>query len=251
MLSDLREAGASVIYECDARLVSIFSRSMPWLSVVPLMDHPHPDLLDGSIDFRVSAGSLGRWFRPSSSHFHPLKKMLLPDPVLTRQYRDQYRQLGDGLIIGISWRSNSPNHADRKSIPIDQWGPVLTTRDCHFISLQYGDVDTDVSRAAEIFNVDIFADKSVSALNSLEQSAAQVAAVDLVISISNATVHLSGACATPTWALLGEKPLWHWFLNRESSLWYDSVRLYRQESEGDWAPLMKDIAAWLSGFPRD
>ena len=83
----------------------------------------------------------------------------------------------------------------------------------------------------ENFGIDIFVDPDVSVLNSLEQSAAQVSAVDLVISISNATVHMSAACGTKTWMLLSEHSLWHWFLNREDSLWYKHIKKFRPNKD--------------------
>lgn len=246
MLEDVRAAGATIIYECEERLVPMFARSMPWVKVVPISDTPHPDLMQSEIDYRVSVGSLGRWFRTSTGDFTPRGRFLQPDPDLVSRYRETYRNLGDGLTVGVSWKSNSPNHAERKNIPIELWEPVLTQPNCHFVSLQYGDVDADIAKARDTLGVDVYVDDTVSALNSLEQSAAQAASVDLVISISNATVHLSGACGQTTWVLLGEKPLWHWFLEREASLWYETVSLHRQEMEGDWSPLMRDIGNRLA-----
>ena len=250
MLADLQSAGAEIIYECEKRLVPIFKRSMPDVTAVAIRPGPDPLLMAPDVDFRIAAGSLGQWFRPATESFHPRKKILQADPELVQEYRKRYRQLGDGPVIGISWKSSSPNHVKRKDIPIDLWGPILSVENCHFVSLQYGEVDEDIAAANRSFGADIFVDPDVSAINSLEQSIAQVSSVDLVISISNATVHLSGACGIPTWVLLAKVPLWHWFLGREKSLWYDSVKLFRNPCHEDKSELIENIAANLQAFAK-
>ncbi len=253
MLPDLISRGANVIYECDERLAAMFERSNDDYEVVIQSYPPAQRLMASDIDFRVLAGSLGQWLRTSQTDFVPSEKFLTADPELTRQYRDRYRALGDQTgegksddrIIGISWKSNSPNHALDKNIPIQLWRPILQTPGCKFVSLQYGEVAEDLAWARDSLGVDVHVDHDVSALNSLEQNAAQVSAVDLVVSISNATVHIAGACGIPTWALLGHPPLWHWFLEREDTLWYESVKLYRQKIQGEWDPLLQGIAEKL------
>ena len=83
--------------------------------------------------------------------------------------------------------------------------------------------------------------------------AAQVGAMDLVISTSNTTVHTAGALGVPTWVLLaaGRGRMWYWFRERADSPWYPSLRLMRQVKDGDWKPLFDQcagqLAAWLSG----
>jgi len=56
----------------------------------------------------------------------------------------------------------------------------------------------------------------------------------LVITISNATAHISGALGKPTWLLLHQLPYWPWQLEGETSPWYPSLRLFRQSRAGDW-----------------
>ena len=57
---------------------------------------------------------------------------------------------------------------------------------------------------------------------------------DLIITISNATAHLSAAIGKKTWILVPLHTQWHWFHERENSLWYPKVRLFRQKKYNDW-----------------
>jgi len=248
MLQDLLDQGAKIIFECEGRLIPLFERAFPEISVVELTRPPNPDTRAPGEDFRSAVGSLGRWLRRSVSDFKPRDKFMSPDPELTSKFRNTYSRLGDGPTIGISWKSNSPNFAKNKNIPIDLWRPILETPGCHFVSLQYGDVDDDIEQAKREFGIDIYIDDDVSAMNSLEQSAAQISAVDLVISISNATIHFAGSCGVKTWMLLGYTPLWHWGLSREGTLWYNSVRCIRCQSEDDWENIIDRTAHDLRVF---
>jgi hypothetical protein len=40
-------------------------------------------------------------------------------------------------------------------------------------------------------------------------------------------------------------PDWRWMLGREDSLWYPSIRLFRQTTRGDWAEVMRRVVEAL------
>jgi hypothetical protein len=40
-------------------------------------------------------------------------------------------------------------------------------------------------------------------------------------------------------------PDWRFMLNRADSPWYPTMRLFRQVSDGDWAPVFATMAAAL------
>jgi hypothetical protein len=99
-----------------------------------------------------------------------------------------------------------------------------------FVNLQYGDCAAEIAAAKRAFGVDILDDPEIDPLASLEDFFAQVAAMDLVVSTSNTTVHVAGALNIPTWLLIprGEGALWYWFMDRSDSPWYPSVRIFRE-----------------------
>ena len=72
------------------------------------------------------------------------------------------------------------------------------------------------------------------------------AAMDLVISIDNSTVHMAGALNVPVWALLPVVPDWRWMLGRSDSPWYASARLFRQPAAGEWTPVIDSVARELT-----
>jgi hypothetical protein len=74
-------------------------------------------------------------------------------------------------------------------------------------------------------------------------TAAVLNALDLVISADTSLAHLAGALAVPTWVALPHCPDWRWQQRREDSPWYPTLRLFRQTSPRQWAPVFEQIAA--------
>jgi Glycosyltransferase family 9 (heptosyltransferase) len=66
------------------------------------------------------------------------------------------------------------------------------------------------------------------------ETAAIMAALDMVITVDTAVAHLAGALGVPTIVLLPFVADWRWFADRLDSPWYASVRLVRQERDLNW-----------------
>jgi Glycosyltransferase family 9 (heptosyltransferase) len=66
---------------------------------------------------------------------------------------------------------------------------------------------------------------------------------DLIVTSDMAIAHLAGALGRPVFVALKSVPDWGWLLDREDSLWYPSVRLFRQGAKNDWGAVFKKIAA--------
>ena len=124
---------------------------------------------------------------------------------------------------------------------LEQWTDVFFLSGCHFINLQYGDCEKELREARDKLNVTIEDWEDADPLRDLDNFAAQISALDLVISVDNSTVHMAGALGKPVWVLLPFSPDWRWMLNREDSPWYPTVRLFRQPSPGDWGSVIAKI----------
>ena len=71
--------------------------------------------------------------------------------------------------------------------------------------------------------------------------------LDLVVSIESDLVHLAGALNIDTWIMLPIVPKHTWDLSyKDTSPWYPSVKLFRQEMTGNWSGVMKKIEDKLS-----
>ena len=77
--------------------------------------------------------------------------------------------------------------------------------------------------------------------SAIEETAMQVAGLSLVITVDTMIAHLAGALGRPTWLLLKHDADWRWMEGRSDSPWYSSMRLYRQQSPGDWHSVVQRV----------
>ena len=249
MIHDLVGQGARLIVECESRLEPLLARSFPQARVVVRSNPPHVTTL--AARWQSPLGSLGRWVRKQKIDFKGRGPYLIPDVKQVAAFRKQYRALGDGPVIGISWRSSNDKVGQSKSMSLVDWAPLLSLPGVIFVNLQYGECGEELSRLKRDTGITVHQDGAVNPLTDIDGFAAQVAAMDLVISTSNSTVHFAGALGVPVWTLLprgGAGLLWYWFSEGEDSLWYPSMRLFRQPSPGDWSALLLRVAEAFRSF---
>ena len=239
-LPDLIEHARHCLVECDPRLVPLFSRSFPQTVILGSKGARQlPEAVDaGTVDCHIPAGDLPRYLRPDGESFPRRRQLLVPDAQKRDRWLQRYAALGPGLKVGISWQGGGDvNEKKRRSTALAQWCELLSVRGAQFINLQYGPCEDQLATMQQRFGIAIHDWDDADPLVDLDDFAAQVAALDLVISITNATVHMAGALGVTTWALLQYASTWRWFNCREDSPWYSSVRILRQRRHGDWAEL--------------
>jgi hypothetical protein len=112
----------------------------------------------------------------------------------------------------------------------------LTDR-VQFVSLQNRDLGPQAAHAPGLDLVDYHRE-----LLDMADTAALVESLDLVISVDTSIAHLAGALGKPVWVLLMRRADWRWLRGTDTSVWYPSARLFRQEVQGDWAPVIEAIA---------
>ena len=249
MLPTLLKMNSNIIVECDKRLVPLFQRSFPFIQFVPREDSANPKLLDTTIDYQIPMGSLGQWLRADKDAFLPKQESYLQAcPNRVGQLQEKYRSLaGDKLLVGISWKSTGidKKRAQTKNAPLKHWTPILSQKDCYFVNLQYGNIREEIEAYTTATGYPVYIDEEIDPLSDLDGFAAQVSVLDLIVSTSNTTVHMSGGLGKKVWVLLSSRPDWRWMLEEENTLWYQTVRLFRQEKSGDWEGVFQRISSAL------
>lgn len=248
LLRELAGRAGHVVVECDPRLTGLFGRAFPSIEIVPRTDPPNRRLMRPDIDVQTPFTEMARWLRPDLAKApSPDAGYLEADPALTAACRERYTGLGDGLVVGIAWASGNVMRADRNA-PLPLWDPILTQPGLRFVSLQYGDRSADLADVRGRIGVDIYVDPHIDQMKSLEEFAAQVSAVDLVVSITNTTVHMAGALGKPVWTMLPYMPDWRYQRTRPDTPWYPHMRLFRQTVSRQWRDVMDTVAGELANF---
>ncbi|MSO98146.1 MAG: tetratricopeptide repeat protein [Rhodospirillaceae bacterium] len=248
LLPDVKAAAKHVVFACEPRLIPLMQRSFPKVRVVSLLDVPYGRVDLADVDVQASISELGPAFRPAIERFPSHAGCLKADAAKVAQLKSRYAALpGAGPIVGLSWHSTNELAGGNKSVALDQWTPILRTPGVRFVCLQYGDVAAEVRDTLAKLDVTIFVDPAVDAIKDVDLFAAQVAAMDAVISTSNTTVHMAAALNVPTFCLTPrvEGRPWYWFVGREVSPWYPSVRHIWQTKRRHWSDVIEVTAQAL------
>lgn len=80
---------------------------------------------------------------------------------------------------------------------------------------------------------------------SFAMTAAAIKALDLVITVDTSIAHLAGALGVPTWLLLSFDPDFRWGLKGDRTIWYPSMRIFRQPKFRDWQSVIDEVMAAL------
>ena len=205
-------------------------------------------------DVQIAAGSVPRRLRRSLDSFPTHAGYLTPKPRQVDEWRTRFERLGAGLVVGISWRGGKDAATRRRrSTTVCAMGAAVQNSGIAFVNLQYGDCRADIAEFARDFGVTLHQWDDADPLRDLDGFAAQIAALDLVISVDNATVHMAGALNTPVWTLLPFSCDWRWFIRGDESPWYPSMRLFRQASFremalGDWNEVFHRVSHALENL---
>ncbi len=243
LIPDVIRTGNGCLLDCDARLKSLFARSFPSIEVVsghaPGNDPEH----DSDIAAHLPSGSLPSLFRTTNAAFAATQSpYLMADPVERERFRARY---ADGRrLVGLAWYTKNPRAGRYRSIDLSLFAPLFARRDIRWVSLQYGDHDA-LENEAVAASAPIFIDRSVDQFTNIDVFAAQIAAMDMVVTIDNSTAHLAGALGVPAWVLLPFVSDWRWLQAREVSPWYPTLRLFRQPRRGDWQSVVERVQRLL------
>ena len=170
---------------------------------------------------------------------------LAPDAAKARAWQERLG-LKRRLRVGFCWSGRRDTWINRhKGMPFAEMLRLIQRNPTYeWINLQ---VDcTDEENAALVASGVACYPGSIQ---SFADSAALIHHCDVVLSVDTAIAHLSGALGRPVWVMLSWFALdWRWLLNRDSSPWYSTARLFRQPRMADWTTVTDKVHQYLSWF---
>ncbi|GGF69726.1 hypothetical protein GCM10007301_31780 [Azorhizobium oxalatiphilum] len=148
-----------------------------------------------------------------------------------------------GLRIGINWQGNPSRLLDiGRSAPLSAFAPLAEIPGVTLVSLQHGPAGAQIGTVPFGERIVFFGD-DLDADGIFLDRAGVMANLDLVISTDTSAAHLAGALGRPGIVALRAAPDWRWGDEGEESLYYPTLRLFRQTRAGDWDELFTRIAA--------
>lgn len=148
--------------------------------------------------------------------------------------------------VGLIWAGGSAHTGDReRSASLASLLPLGAVPGVALVALQKGPA---AAQAAQYFGRAPLLHLGPE-LHDFDDTMAVLDALDLLISVDTAAVHLAGAMGRPTWVLLPYAPDWRWLLERTDTPWYPMLRLFRQPAPYDWAGTVARVVAALREMP--
>ena len=233
-------AGRCILF-VEPRLAPLYRRTYPGLDV-RVEGEDEPDAVKA--DVFSAFETLATHFWPDDPAARAPFVPLLPDPQLVAELRSGYLGRGPGPLIGFAWGSLNKS----KDLPaLDDWRTLLGQLPGRFVSLQYGDVGPALLEFERHAPGRVIHDASVDQLSDMDRFAAQIAALDIVVTISNTGAHLAGALGVPAIVMLDGGFRLSWPAFGETVAAYPSVHLIHKDGQA-WAPVFQAAADLAKGI---
>lgn len=162
------------------------------------------------------------------------------------------------IIVGLNWEGNRKDiEKSKRNIPLTSLAPILENTKAAFVSIQRGAGQKEFS---DVYHINEFMQENQEIIHHLANSngpqkfleyAAVIQSCDLIITSATTTAHLAAAMGKPTWILLNKVPDWRWGLRGDTTFWYPTARLFRQQEHGNWNDVVKTVASELSNLTKD
>ena len=151
-----------------------------------------------------------------------------------------------GFNIGINWQGNANLKIDiGRSFPLALFEGVASFSKVKLFSLQKNEGTEQLNNLPKEMVIESFGE-DVDSEGAFLDTAAIIKSLDLVITSDTAVAHLAGALGCRVWLVLKWVPDWRWMLDEDSSSWYPSMRLFRQNKADDWEGVFDKIESELN-----
>ncbi|MEZ2329208.1 hypothetical protein AB6802_05755 [Mesorhizobium sp. RCC_202] len=220
---------SSATIRVEARLVTLMQRTFPNAVIVSAEQK-----IAGRkfATFEHLASVFARDAKELAASFVPLQA----DPAMVEAFRERYRAMTDKPLVGLSWGSKSHT----KDVPgFSHWADFMARMPAAFVSLQYGPIQGALRRLRKGRQVQLIHDESVDQMVDMDRFAAQIAALDAVVTISNTTAHLAGALGVPSIFVIDDNFQTFWPVNADHTPWYPRGVVLRKNGRA-WSSVLDE-----------
>ena len=237
----LADQAAQVGFRGNPRLYRLLRTLDPRIRLV---DAAEPGVGTAGFDLHCKLLSLPLRFGTRLESIPAATPYLDAEPARVAQWR---ARIGDaGFRVGVCWKGNPRRSIDAgRSFPLCLLEGIAAIPGLRLISLQKGLGEEQIDTLPAGMRVERLGEDFDAGQDAFVDTAAAMQSLDLVISACTSVPHLAGALRRPTWVALKSVPEWRWGLGRDDNPWYPDMRLFRQVTRGDWAPVFAAMEAAL------
>ena len=238
-LWDLHSRGARIILQVNNNLAPLLRGSKIINQIIDINEQP------ADFDYWIPIMSLPGVLGVTLENLSRMQSYIQAEEDL---YRAWLQHLGPKrkLRVGFCWSGRRDTWINRyKGMSLDHMLDLIKKNPTYdWINLQLDASPEDTKRLIEAGVV-----KYSLPVKNFADSAALIATLDVVVSVDTAVAHLSASLGKPTWILLSNHAVdWRWLLDRETSPWYLTTRLFRQKEKGNWSSCLDQVHKYLGLF---
>jgi tetratricopeptide (TPR) repeat protein len=234
-IEKLIELKADVIFEVQEPLKDLIQNSFLRPKIISQTEST------GVIDFQIPLLSLPLLFSTNFDNIPSANSYIRADEDITIFWKDKLNPTNKKMNVGVACSGNKNHSNDQnRSMNLSFFEPIADKANLFLIQKDLREKDHDFLNQ----HPDIkFLGEEIESFN---DSASIIQAMDLVITVDTSLAHLSGALGKPTLILLPWSPEWRWLLDRQDSPWYPTATLFRQPNKDNWEAVINEVILHLN-----
>lgn len=243
-LPDLQKLEPDTIYlETHARLETLFQRTFPNANIIPTQQDQSFDWLKHATDADcyVQLGELPGFFRTDTGCFPHHDGYLVANPALCANWKQHLKTCPGNLKVGFCWKGGiEKTRSHIRSIMPEQLAPLFALPGITWVNLQFGTTQAEIERLpTPVAGSHLVLPEQVG--QDMDELAAIIDALDLVVTVCNTVVHMAGALGKPALVLTPYLPEWRYGM-KDRMPWYPAVQLFRQAyGENAWETVLDQV----------
>lgn len=149
----------------------------------------------------------------------------------------------DKLKVGLCWEAGSAGIRTmiNRTINIKLFEDILNMENIQVYSFQVQDTLKGNERYPQMINL-------AKDFKDFEDTAEALKSMDVVISVDTSVAHLAGALGVKTFLMLPYATDWRWFDDTQTTPWYNSVEIFKQDDPISWEKPFGEIICKLKEY---
>ena len=222
---DLLKYTKNISFVVNTKLLELFSNLDKNINILD-----YSNVSSKNFDYHISLCSLPKLLnieKKSDINFYKLS--------LNKKVNLELKK--ENLNIGLSWSGNPNYSRDQfRSINFNEIEKfILKNKDINFYKLSRDSNKNKVTNFDHLPNLIDLSEKSLFEIAQILNK------FDLVISSDTSIIHLAGILNIKSILLLNFNSDWRWFLDKEQTVWYPSVKIIKQKKLNDWDNVFEEL----------
>lgn len=237
----IKQHGGQVVAQINGALIGLL-KQCPFIDTIVSVDDPKPT----PYHIHIPMISMPALFTTNTETIPATVPYISAPPELVEQWKEKLHN-DHNLKIGLHWNHDDAMAplAENKNIALKQFIPLSSLKNISIYSLQ-----TLITEQLAELPYSCIINQCGSGFKDNEASLSQVAALmqnlDLIITRDSLIAHIAGAMGKQVFVALPYRAEWRWMENRSDSPWYPTMKLFRQQTPGEWDSVIEDMITTIT-----